>query len=156
MRDDHTTREISAQMVPITTGLPIVEVDEYDEWTADETCQYIQENIQLRLLDQGKLKQKTTGTLASIAAAVLEAPTYGQILATEDMPPKEIQPMGPTKYALEKGDEFPTERRPTTRELTKDTRDVVNEWFEKSAITIESKVDTKERRDKSQKTFIHL
>ena len=48
--DDQIVRPIPAQIAPIEAGLPTIEMDEDDEMTADEACQYIlddQENAQL-------------------------------------------------------------------------------------------------------------
>ena len=48
--NDMSTRRIPAQIVPIESGLPTIEMDEEDDMSADEACQYIlddQENDRL-------------------------------------------------------------------------------------------------------------
>jgi len=50
MGDDMTVREIPAQLMPVSTNLSVVELDEDDDWTADEVCQHLleeQEKAQL-------------------------------------------------------------------------------------------------------------
>jgi hypothetical protein len=50
MGDDMTVREVPAQLMPVSTNLPVVELDEDDDWTADEACQHLleeQEKAQL-------------------------------------------------------------------------------------------------------------
>ena len=45
-----TVREVPAQLMPVSTNLPVVELDEDDDWTADEACQHLleeQEKAQL-------------------------------------------------------------------------------------------------------------
>ena len=34
-------KEVPAEIVPMSTGLPILELDDVDDWTADEVCQQI-------------------------------------------------------------------------------------------------------------------
>ena len=34
-------KKMPAEIVPMSTGLPILELDDVDDWTADEVCQQI-------------------------------------------------------------------------------------------------------------------
>lgn len=78
----------------------------------------------------------------------LEAPSYHSMLTTDNSPPDDLKPLPPIKYALGRGDKFPTKRRPELRELSQEKEEVVNEWFELSRITIGAKADTPARIDK--------
>ena len=50
-----------------------------------------------------------------------------------------------TKCSLGKGDGFPTQRRPTQRTLSTDSRETIEAWFRESGITIGIMADTPER-----------
>lgn len=53
-----------------------------------------------------------------------------------------------SKYALRKGDQSPTDRRPKPRPLSEASNDVINSWWLESQITIRPKADTIERLQK--------
>ena len=48
------------------------------------------------------------------------------------------------KHSLGKGTEFPTQKRPSLRELSHEATEIINTWFENSGITISSLADTTE------------
>jgi len=81
----------------------------------------------------------------------LEASSYHSMLTTRDSAPEDLKPLPPTKYALGRGDVFPTERRPEVRELSQEGREVINEWFELSKITIGPKADTPARIEETKR-----
>jgi hypothetical protein len=81
----------------------------------------------------------------------LEASSYHSMLTTRDSASEDLKPLPPTKYALGRGDVFPTERRPEVRELSQEGREVINEWFELSKITIGPKADTPARIEETKR-----
>jgi len=43
MRDDMTVREISVQLMSVSTNLSVMKLNEDDDWTTDEVCQHLLE-----------------------------------------------------------------------------------------------------------------
>lgn len=82
--------------------------------------------------------------LSTLAASVLYNPSYHSVQSTGSTPGDE-KPLPPTKYALGRGDQFPTERRPKPRPLSDDPTNVINTWFKASQITIGTKADSPHR-----------
>lgn len=41
MGDDMRTRDVPAQLSPLDIGLPTVEFEDDDEWSADDACQQL-------------------------------------------------------------------------------------------------------------------
>ena len=68
-----------------------------------------------------------------------------------DLKPTSVTATLPTKYALGKGDRFPTERRPTHRPLTTAPSEVIEAWFLGSGIEIGAMADAPERVEKSKR-----
>ena len=59
MKDDMTVRKISAQLMSVSTNLPVVELNEDDDWTTDEVCQHLlekQKKAQLWILYQKRFE----------------------------------------------------------------------------------------------------
>lgn len=81
----------------------------------------------------------------------IEAPSYHSMLTTKDSVPEDMKPLSPTKYALGRGDVFPTERRPELRELSQEKSEAIDEWFELSKITIGPKADTPARIEQTKR-----
>lgn len=87
--------------------------------------------------------------MAALTSPGLEHPSYSSILATDAAPPVDMKPTTKhpirSKYALGKGDQFPTDRRPNPRPLSEASNDIINSWWLESQITIGPKADTIER-----------
>ena len=59
--------------------------------------------------------------------------------------------MTAAKYALGKGDGFPTERRPEQRHLTEAPLELIEAWFNSSGINLGKMADTSERLGKAKR-----
>ncbi len=73
------------------------------------------------------------------------------MLTTRDSASEDLKPLSSTKYALSRENVFLIERRLKVRELSQKERKMINEWFELSKITIESKADTFVRIEKTKR-----
>ena len=85
---------------------------------------------------------RTTIGMLALSAIVAEETTN---------PPIDYKPPGTTRYALGRGDEFPTQRRPELRALSDDPEEMVDSWFTKSGITIGAKADTPEKMSRAKR-----
>ncbi len=81
----------------------------------------------------------------------LEASSYHSMLTTRDSISEDLKFLSSTKYALSKENIFLIERRFEVRELSQKERKMINEWFELSKITIESKMNTSVRIEKTKR-----
>ncbi len=81
----------------------------------------------------------------------LEASSYHSMLTTRDSISEDLKPLPSTKYALSRENVFLIERRLEVRELSQKERQMINEWFELSKITIESKMNTSVRIEKTKR-----
>lgn len=75
---------------------------------------------------------------------MVQDPSYHSIQSIGATPGEE-KPLPSTKYALGRGDRFPTKRRPQARQLTQEPMDIIEVWFHASQITIGLIADTLER-----------
>lgn len=97
-------------------------------------------------------------TLAALAAHTINNPSYSKLSgafnrATPPIDIKSTQAVNSNKYALGRGDRFPTERRPEKRELSHESDEVIAEWFEKSQIHLGVQADTPEKRLEAKRLF---
>lgn len=96
-------------------------------------------------------------TLAALSLPCLENPSYASLLHTNATPPVDLQRFLPSptlpipKYALGKGNEFPTQRRPQQRNLSPASDKVIHDWWKVSGIVIGPKADTPDRVKKAQR-----
>ncbi|MCJ1346904.1 hypothetical protein MMC31_005124 [Peltigera leucophlebia] len=134
--NDKEIRTVPAKIYPMEVKLPVVEYDEEldtDEWSADDASltSRPEEDQSLRL---------SGVTLAALAAHTINNPSYSELSgafnrATPPIDIKSTQAVNSNKYALGRGDRFPTERRPEKRELSHESDEVIAEWFEKKSDT---------------------
>lgn len=83
----------------------------------------------------------------------LEASSYHSMLTTRDSISENLKLLSSTKYALSRENVFLIERRLEVRELSQKEREMINEWFELSKITIELKMNTSVRIEKTKRLF---
>lgn len=93
-----------------------------------------------------------------MAAHTITNPSHSEYIGTynKSSPPIDIKSMrklSSSKYALGRGDQFPTDRRPEKRELSTETDDVVTEWFTNSQIHLRVHADTPEKQSKARRLF---
>lgn len=96
-------------------------------------------------------------TLAALSIPCLENPSYASLLHTNAAPPLDLKGFLPSftphipKYAVGKGNEFPTQRRPQQRNLSSAPDNVIQDWWASSGIVIGPKADTPDRVKKAKR-----
>ncbi len=93
-----------------------------------------------------------------MAAYTIIHPSYSEIIGIyNNLSPlidiKSIRKLSRNKYALGRGDRFPTYRRPEKRELSTETDEIIAEWFIKSQTHLGVFADTPEKQSKARRLF---
>lgn len=100
----------------------------------------------------------SSATLAAMAAHMIINPSYSKLtdIYNKLSPPidiRSIQKFSSNKYALERGDWFPTDRKSKKRELSTEINKIITEWFTKIQIQLEANANTAEKQFKARRLF---
>ncbi len=95
--------------------------------------------------------QSTKITIAAMTSMTLKASSYHSMLIIIDSTSEDLKSLSSTKYALKRDDKFFIERRFEVQELSQKEKEMINEWFELSKITIDSKMNTLVRIEKTKR-----
>ncbi len=97
-------------------------------------------------------------TLAAIVAHTIINPSHSEIIGKSNQSStpidlKSTPKLSRSKYALGRGDQFPTNKRLEKRELSNETDEIIAEWFIKSQIHLGVHADTPEKQSKARGLF---